>query len=147
MRSYPHDGHPVALGRNAKAGAEASAIQALGTAMHRPHPPLTRALVVLALALFFPGLAAGQLRTIPEAAKRATIEHVTDMIVSVDGRQMRLAPGAAIRNERNLIIVPVALPRAGAEAHYLVDADGQISRVWLLSAEEAARPAKREASR
>jgi len=103
--------------------------------------------LLLALALLLPGLAAGQTRTIPDAAKRGTIQHVAEMIVSVDGREMRLAPGATIRNDRNLIVVPAALPRGGAEAEFLVDGNGQISRVWLLTAEEAARPRKRETSR
>lgn len=103
--------------------------------------------LLLALALSLPALAAAQARAIPEAAKRGTIEHVADMVVRIDGRELRLAPGATIRNERNLIVVPAALPREGAEAEFLVDGNGQISRVWVLTAEEAARPRKRGTSR
>ena len=103
--------------------------------------------LLLALALLLPGLAAGQMRSIPEAAQRGTIQHVGGVIVSVDGKQMKLSPGATIRNDRNLIIVPIALPPEGAEADIVVDGDGQISRVWVLTAEEAARPRKRGASR
>ncbi|MBI2316547.1 MAG: hypothetical protein HYU75_05905 [Betaproteobacteria bacterium] len=103
--------------------------------------------VLLALAFLLPGLAEAQQREIPETAKRATIAHVADVVVNVDGREMRLAPGATIRNQRNLIIVPVLLPPEGAQAQYLLDRNGQISRVWLLTAEEAARPAKRDAPR
>lgn len=108
---------------------------------------MIRVVCLLALALLLPDFAAGQMRTIPDAAKRGTIQHVAEMTVSIDGREVRLAPGATIRNDRNLIIVPTALPREGAEAEFLVDSNGQISRVWLLSAVEAARPRKRDTSR
>ncbi len=104
---------------------------------------MIRARRILALMLLLPALAAAQLRTLPEDAKRGNIQHVTETLVSIDGQEMRLAPGATIRNQQNLIIVPTALPREGAEAQYLLDGNGQISRVWLLTPEEAARPRAR----
>jgi hypothetical protein len=62
------------------------------------------------------------------------------MAVSVDGKAMQLAAGATIRNQRNLIIVPMSLPREGAWADYILDRDGRIFRVWLLTPDELARP-------
>ena len=110
-------------------------------------PLMIRALCLLALALALAGPAAAQLRPIPDEAKRGLIQHVADMTVSVDGKQMKLAPGATIRNQQNLIIVPVALPRDGAQAEFVLDASGQISRVWLLTREEAERPKKQDRPR
>jgi len=53
---------------------------------------------------------------------------------------MQLAAGAVIRDQQNLIIVPVTIPRRGAWAAYKLDRDGQIFRVWLLTPDELARP-------
>lgn len=109
---------------------------------------MTRALLLLAVAFVLPDLAAAQARPLPAEAQRGRIEHVVEMLVRVDGREFLLAPGATIRDARNLAIVPTALPRAGEalEADYTVDANGQIFRVWLLSPEEAARPRKKASS-
>jgi hypothetical protein len=83
---------------------------------------------------------AAQFRSLPNDAERGYIQHVQEMVVSVDGQQLRLSPGGTIRNRQNMIIVPTALPREGALAEYLLDANGQILRVW--TPEEAARPRK-----
>ena len=102
-------------------------------------------LIALLLPLLHPWAAAQQ-RSIPEEAKRGVIRHVSGPIVTIDGKDARLAPGATIRNRENLFIVPIALPPDGALAEYLVNPDGQISRVWLLTPEEAAQsgpPARR----
>jgi hypothetical protein len=80
-----------------------------------------------------------QMRTLPADAERGFIRHIEGSRVSIDGRPMQLAPGAAIRGPDNLIIVPTALPSDSVLAEYLTDSDGQISRVWLLSPAEAAR--------
>jgi hypothetical protein len=89
--------------------------------------------------------AEAQQRAIPDDARRGYIRHVREALVIVDGNRSRLAPGAAIRDQKNFIIVPAAMPRDGAWADYIEDASGQILRVWLLSAEEQARPKKRAA--
>ena len=75
----------------------------------------------------------------PDEAKRATVRYAQDMIVTMDSTPMRLAPGAQVRDRNNYIIVPSALPPDGALAEFMTDADGNVSRVWLLTAEEAAR--------
>lgn len=82
--------------------------------------------------------AQAQLRAIPGEAKRGEIRHVQDMIVSIDGARQRLAPGAQIRDPDNRIVLPAALP-AGAPVRYLVDAQGQVHRVWILTPAEAAK--------
>ena len=56
---------------------------------------------------------------------------------------MQLAPGATIRDQRNLAIVPVAIPHEGAWAAFTLDPNGQISQVWLLTPEELELARKR----
>lgn len=100
----------------------------------------SRLLAVAALALCaHQAIAQIVTRVIPDNARRATIAHIQGMHISVDGSPALLAPGALIRDRSNLIIVPSALPPGGAPAEYALDNNGQINRVWLLTAEEAAR--------
>ena len=77
---------------------------------------------------------------IPQDSRRGYIRHVQAMAVTVDDKAMELAAGAIIRNQQNLIIVPVTIPREGAWAAYNLNRDGQIFRVWLLTPDELARP-------
>jgi hypothetical protein len=101
---------------------------------------LRRALLLLSIALAFAQGAPAQERAIPAEARRAYLKFDREALVSIDGKTVRLAPGATIRDQRNLMIVPAAIPREGAWADYLLDRDGSIARVWLLRAEEVARP-------
>jgi hypothetical protein len=93
------------------------------------------------LALLLPLAASAQVRSIPDNAKRGTMTHVREMLVSIDGQQVRLAAGAQIRSRQNLIIVPTQLP-PGSAVKYLLDGSGQVARAWILTDEEAARPDK-----
>ena len=97
-------------------------------------------LLILTALAAVPVLA--ETRPIPVDARRGYIQHVQEMAVTVDGIPMRLAPGSTVRDPQNLIIVPLAMPRYGAWADYVVDSDGQIFRVWLLTPEEQAQPRK-----
>jgi len=101
-----------------------------------------RLVFALVAALAF-ALAAGgaqaQFRTISPDAKRGVMRHVEGMTVEIDGKRARLAAGAQIRDGRNMIVVPTAVP-AGVVVKFLVDGQGQLSRVWILSPQEAARP-------
>jgi len=103
-----------------------------------------RALFLLSLVLAYPGAALTQQRVIPEQAKRGYVQHVGGPEISIDGRPARLAPGAAIRDQKNFIVVPGSMPRAGAWADYTKDASGQVSAVWLLTPAERARPKKEQ---
>ena len=94
------------------------------------------ATVLFALAA---GAAQAQLRTIPAEAKRATMSHVQGMTVELDGKRTNLAAGAQIRDGRNMIVLPTALP-TGMLVKYTLDIHGQVWRVWILSPQEAAQP-------
>jgi hypothetical protein len=90
-----------------------------------------------ALVLSFTALA--QFRTITPEAKRGVMSHVQVMTVLLNGTQVQLAPGAQIRDDKNMAIIPMAIP-PGVLVKYLLDAQGQVSRVWILSPQEAAQP-------
>jgi len=79
---------------------------------------------------------------IPQDSRRGYIRHVQEMAVTMDDKAMQLAAGAVIRDQQNLIIVPVTIPREGAWAAYKLNSDGQIFRVWLLTPDELARPSR-----
>ena len=98
-----------------------------------------RALALCLLAASTPS-ALAQLRTIPANAQSGTIRHLQGMLVEIDGKPVMLAPGAQIRDAANRGIVPTALP-PGAKIRYLLDAQGQPYRIWLLTPAEAAQPA------
>jgi hypothetical protein len=87
------------------------------------------------------GTASAQLRTVPPEAKRGTMSHKQEMIVSVDGKDQRLSPGAQIRDTDNRLVLPVALPPK-SDVKYLLDAVGNVHRVWILSAAESAQADK-----
>jgi hypothetical protein len=97
------------------------------------------------LAILLAGAATtalAQLRSIPVDAKRGQMTHLQEMIVEVDGRRARLAPGSQIRGTDNFVVLPSALP-AGSLVKYRVDAEGMIKQVWILSPQEAAQPDRR----
>jgi hypothetical protein len=85
--------------------------------------------------------AQGQLRTIPEDAKRGVMRHLEGMVVEIDGKPQRLSAGAQIRSASNLIVVPTAVP-PGTPVKYRLDGQGHVRQVWLLTPEEAAQTDK-----
>jgi hypothetical protein len=97
-------------------------------------------LALLSALLAAPALAQFRTPPIPAESARGVIRHLNGMTVAIDQRQARLAPGAQIRNQANLIIVPTAIPPNGAWADYTLNADGEIFRAWLLTPDELARP-------
>ena len=107
--------------------------------------PCRAAYLALLSALVWatPVIAQTRSAPIPEDARRGYIRHVEQMAVTVGRKPMQLAAGAIVRDQRNLIIVPVSIPREGAWADFTLDRNGQIFRVWLLTPEEFARPRKR----
>ena len=112
---------------------------------------MTLALRLLALTALFAALTLGsnalraqdRVPPLPANAKRATMSYMGDMMVSLDGRPMRLGPAVQVRNERNVLIVPSALPKESL-VRYTGDTSGGIQRVWILSGAEAALPDKKE---
>ncbi|OIR06873.1 hypothetical protein GALL_111230 [mine drainage metagenome] len=81
----------------------------------------------------------GTLRTIPAAARRGEMQPPWQGQTSIDGTDLHLAPGAQIRDQHNRIILSDSV-RQPLLVKYLTDANGQLFRVWVLTAEEAAAP-------
>ncbi|MGH8696912.1 MAG: hypothetical protein ACREVS_10570 [Burkholderiales bacterium] len=101
---------------------------------------MTRVLAALAVGLALAGAAAAQtavLRTLPEDAKRGTLSHVRENLVTLDGKQIKLAPGAQIRGANNLIVQPAALPKDSL-VKYQLNGSGELFRAWVLTAQETA---------
>ena len=92
----------------------------------------------IALLLLAAPLASAQVRSIPEDARVGEIRHLQEMVVEIDGTPQQLAPGAQIRDASNRFIPPTAIP-PGTLVKYLVDASGQVHRVWIPTPEEAQR--------
>ncbi len=99
--------------------------------------------VLTALIAVFAALATAtawaQFRTIPKEALRGELTHVMQGVVSVNGRHMKLAPGALIFAQNNLTIVPTEIPR-NSLVEYTLDRNGDLFKVWILTRSEAARP-------
>ncbi len=96
-----------------------------------------RLLAALALALAAAS-ANGQLgvRTLPEDARRGHLSFIQENVVSLDGKEIRLAPGGQIRSANNLLVLPTQLPR-NSFVKYQLDGQGNLFRAWILTPEEA----------
>jgi hypothetical protein len=95
----------------------------------------------LAAATFAPAFA--QLRGIPTDAKRGNLAPLNPpqpTAVELDGKRIELSAGSQIRDGRNMIILPNALPQATMQVKYQLGLDGKLHRVWLLTPQEAAQP-------
>lgn len=57
--------------------------------------------------------------------------------VELDGKAERLAPGARIRDPRNLLVVPSAVGGQYLAVNYRRDAAGMVNDVWILTPDEA----------
>ena len=80
-------------------------------------------------------------RTLPDDARRGYLSFVQENVVSLDGKHIKLAPGAQIRGANNLLVLPTQLP-PNALVKYQLDGGGNLFRAWILSAQEAAQPDK-----
>jgi hypothetical protein len=98
---------------------------------------MTRSLAV-AVILCLAGLAHAQLRALPADARVGKIRHLQEMVVQIDGKQARLSRGAQVRDAHNRILMPTAIP-ADSLVKYTLNAQGDVSAVWILTAQEAGR--------
>jgi hypothetical protein len=96
-----------------------------------------RVLVLLLAAAFVPA-ADAQLRPMPQDSAFGVMRHIEGMIVQIDKRVVRLAPGAQIRDPADRIVLPVSVP-PGSAVRYTLDREGYLYRVWILSPQELAR--------
>ena len=78
-------------------------------------------------------------RTFPEQAKRGDLKAYEYPSMKIGDNVYRLSPASRIFNQQNLIIMPASLQVQKAPVMYLLDMSGDLSRLWLLTGEEAAR--------
>ena len=96
---------------------------------------LLRLLIVASLLLAGTGHA--QLRTLPAAAKRASVGDRPHALphVELNGKVVRLAPGGVIYDQNNRTLVHGALP-PGADVAFTTDMHGDIARIYILTPQE-----------
>ena len=78
-------------------------------------------------------------RAFPQTALRGDIRFGESPEILLNGRPMRLAPGARIRDPGNLVVTPGPLLGARMVVNYTIDDLGNVRDVWLLTPDEATR--------
>ena len=68
---------------------------------------------------------------LPDGTMLGTANAVQPSNITIDGQPMRLAPGARILTPSNTSVTPDHVP-ADSRIRYKLDANGQVSQVWLL---------------
>jgi hypothetical protein len=96
------------------------------------------ALALVALTFAVPSLAQVQ-RNFPANALRGTIAIDTPPQVVLNAQPARLAPGARIFGQDNMLRLSGTLVGQKMLVHYTVDIQGLVKDVWILTANEAAR--------
>jgi len=92
-----------------------------------------RLLTLLVALLVAGGVAAQAVRKIPADAPKGRLTARQLPLVTIDGKEFRLAPGARIFNANNLSVTPNLVP-AGTPVRYELDAQGMIRTVWIVDA-------------
>ena len=77
-------------------------------------------------------------RAFPQNALRGALVVGVAPDILLNGDRARLAPGARIRDDNNMLVVPSALTGGRYLVHYTVDTSGLVKDVWILRPEEAA---------
>ena len=85
------------------------------------------------------GAAAQIPRNFPANALRGDIVVTQPPELLLNKVPARLAPGARIRGQDNLLKVSGAIAGQRLLVHYTLDLHGQLQDLWVLTAEEAAR--------
>ncbi len=97
------------------------------------------AALAAAFALALPVAAQAQQRPFPKTALRGEMQFGQPPEVLVNGQPARLAPGARIRGENNLVMMSGSIIGAKAIVNYTVDTLGTVMDVWVLTADERAK--------
>lgn len=79
-------------------------------------------------------------RTLPGEAVLGRVEGFEYPHAKIGGTLYRLAPGAKIFDQWNRIVIPPSLP-SDTPVLYLLDAQGDLARVWVLTPDELEREA------
>ena len=99
---------------------------------------MLRCALLVGLALATPAWAQAQ-RNFPAHALRGEMLVLQPPAVSIDGKPARLAPGARIRDERNMLAMSGAMVDRRVVVHYTIEPNGMLLDVWVLTPQELAR--------
>jgi hypothetical protein len=80
--------------------------------------------------------AATRARSFPKEALRGDMTVKQGQYLQMDDRLTRLTPGARVFDEDNRLVRPIALVNRELTVNYTVDRRGQVTQVWILTAEE-----------
>lgn len=109
-----------------------------------PPPPLLRrrwAVSALLGGLLVSPWALAQttyVRSFPADALRGTLVVVQPPVVTLNGKEDRLSPGARIRGTNNLLQMSASLVGQSLVVNYTREQTGLIHEVWILTSAEAA---------
>jgi hypothetical protein len=98
--------------------------------------------ICLSAVLSVPALAFE--RPFPAPTKRGQMTPGAYPEIAIDGKLRRLAPGARIWNENNLIEMPAAVRGSDLIVNYTEDSHSEIDRIWILTPEEARQPVAKQ---
>ena len=96
------------------------------------------ALAALLVATLTTPATAQMQRSFPATALRGAIVISEPPALLLNGRPARLAPGARIRGQDNMVQMSATLAGAKLLVHYTIDTYGLVKDVWILRPEEAA---------
>ena len=91
------------------------------------------------MAMCTAALPAAAQRLFPADALRGEVVVVQPPDVQLNGKPARLAPGARIRNESNMVQLSGTLVGQKRVVNYTLDPLGHLRDVWILTAAEADR--------
>ena len=98
-----------------------------------------QALAALLLSILV-GIAAtpaqAQIRPIPANARLATLKLGVFPDAELNGKAIRLGPGARIYNRDNIIVIPSTLKDVAMVVAYVTGSLGEVVTVWILTDEE-----------
>ena len=94
--------------------------------------------LTFALALTLP-LSAQAQRTFTAKALRGEVVFGTPPEITLNGKPARLAPGARIRDENNMLHLPASLAGKKFVVNYTTELEGMLLDVWILSRSEMTR--------
>ena len=97
------------------------------------------ALVVLSATFTTSPVAAQVQRTFPQNALRGALVVGEPPEISLNGKPARLAPGARIRNQSNMLEMSGSLTGARLLVNYTLDSFDLVKDVWILTPAEAAK--------
>src|SRR4051812_3018455 len=79
-------------------------------------------------------------REAPKDVKAAIIAvSATPPLITVDGKEDRLSPGARLRDRNNMLVLSGALAGKSLYTVYRRDGSGLVHEVWLLNEQEYAK--------